>query len=110
MVPAGKRATACSCLNPATDNPDSQGASEGRGTCDWPPRVVLEGSAEGTAQVELRGLIMHNHTQSSGNGGVITTNGDTLLVIVNASFIRNKVASVAQRETCILIVDNINGW
>ena len=76
----------------------SQGASEGRGTCDWPPRVELEGSAEGTAQVELRGLIMHDHTQS-GNGGVITTNGDTLVMIVNASFVRNKAASVAPRET-----------
>ena len=76
----------------------SQGASEGRGTCDWPPRVVLEGSAEGTAQVELRELIMHDHT-NSGNGGVITTNGDTLLMIVNATFVRNKAASVAPRGT-----------
>ena len=76
----------------------SQGASEGRGTCDWPPRVVLKGSAEGAAQVELRGLIMHDHTQL-GNGGVITTNGDTLLMIVNASFVRNKVASVASKGT-----------
>ena len=76
----------------------SQGASEGRGTFDWPPRVELEGSAEGAAQVELRGLIMHDHTQF-GNGGVIATNGDTRLVIVNATFIRNKVASVAQRKT-----------
>ena len=59
---------------------------------------MLEGSAEGTAQVELRGLIMHDHTQSD-NGGVITTNGDTQLVIVNASFTRNKAVSVAQRET-----------
>ena len=57
--------------------------------------------------MELRGLIMHDHNQSSGNGGVITTNGDTLLVIVNASFIRNKVASVGQRETCILSVDSL---
>ena len=77
----------------------SQGASEGRGTCDWPPRVVLEGSAEGTAQVELRGLIMHMHDAQSVNGGVITTNGDTLVMIVNASFVRNKAASVARRET-----------
>ena len=76
----------------------SQGASKGRGTCDWPPRVELKGSAEGTAQVELRGLIMHDHAQS-GEGGVITTNGDTLLMIVNASFVRNKAASVAPRET-----------
>ena len=76
----------------------SQGASEGRGTCDWPPRVVLEGSAEGAAQVELRGLIMHDHTQY-GNGGVISTNGDTLLMIVNASFVRNKAASVAPKQT-----------
>ena len=76
----------------------AQGASEGRGTCDWPPRVVLEGSAEGTAQVELRGLIMHVHPQPV-NGGVISTNGDTLLMIFNASFTRNKAASVAPRET-----------
>ena len=83
----------------------SQGASEGRGTCDWPPRVELKGSAEGTAQVELRGLIMHDHAQNStttldqNNGGVITTNGDTLLTIINASFVRNKAASVAPSET-----------
>ena len=77
----------------------SQGASEGRGTCDWPSRVVLEGSAEGAAQVELRGLIMHDQAQPLGNGGVITTNGDTLLEIVNATFIRNKAASVAPTET-----------
>ena len=76
----------------------SQGASEGRGTCDWPTRVVLEGSAEGAAQVELRGLIMHDHTISD-NGGVISTNGDTLLMIVNATFVRNKAASVAPRGT-----------
>ena len=66
----------------------SQGASEGRGTCDWPPRVELKGSPAGAAQVELRGLIMHDHVQP-GNGGAITTNGYTRLVIVNATFIRN---------------------
>ena len=89
----------------------SQGASEGRGTCDWPPRVVLEGSAEGTAQVELRGLIMHDHTHTAlanaagpargvpARGGAIVANGDTLLMIVDASFVRNKAASVAPRET-----------
>ena len=71
----------------------SQGASEGRSTCDWPPRVVLEGSAEGAAQVELRGLIMHDRTHYGGNGGVITTNGDTRLMIINATFIHNKVVS-----------------
>ena len=76
----------------------ASGAPEGRGACNWPPRVVLKGSTEGAAQVELRGLIMHDHTHS-GNGGVITTNGDTLLMIANASFVRNEAASVAPRET-----------
>ena len=75
----------------------SQGASEGRGTCDWPPRVVLEGSAEGAAQVELRGLIMHDHNPAD-NGGVITTNGDTRLMIINATFTRNTAVRVALAE------------
>ena len=72
----------------------SQGASEGRGTCDWPPRVVLKGSAVGAAQVELRGLIMHDHSVNV-YGGVITTNGDTCLLIINATFTRNTAVRVA---------------
>ena len=75
----------------------SQGASEGRGTCDWPPRIVLKGSAVGAAQVELRGLIIHDHSVNV-NGGVITTNGDTRLMIINATFTRNKVVRVAPAE------------
>ena len=40
---------------------------------------------------------MHDHTHR-GNGGVLATNGDTRLMIINATFIRNKAVRVAPVE------------
>ena len=85
-----------------------QGAPEGHGACDWPARFDLQGSASGAAQVELRGLIVHDltapHLTSGGRegGGAIVTSGDTRLTIANATFIRNSaVRAVPLRRATV---------
>ena len=56
---------------------------------------MLQGSNSGAAIAQLRGLIVHDHIQTTNSksiielGGAVATNGETRLAIFNANFVRN---------------------